>query len=61
MFWCKWGDNKVSKTYKVLIHGFRDSRPVRKLLACCLDMQNFRAKQAVLVAVFKAKAVHIRF
>ena len=42
------------------IHGFRDSVPVRKLYACCYDMQKFQAKQAVLV-VFKAKAVYIRF
>ena len=43
------------------IHGFRVSVPVRKLHACCYDMQIFRAKQAVLVVAFKAKAVDNRF
>ena len=41
----------------LVIQGFRDSVPVRKLHACCQDMQKFRAKQAGLVEVFKAKAV----
>ena len=40
-----------------LIHGFRDSVPVRKLHACCYYMQKFRAKQGVWIVVFKAKAV----
>ena len=43
------------------IHGFRDSVWVNKLYACCEDMQKFQAKQAVLVVVFKAKAVDDRF
>ena len=30
------------------IHGFRDYFPVRKLCACCQDMQKFLAKQAEL-------------
>ena len=37
------------------MHGFRDSFPVLKLRACCYDMQKNRAKQAVLVVVFKAR------
>ena len=45
----------------VVIYGFRDLVPVRKLHACCLDMQKFRAKQADLVVVFKAKAIDNRF
>ena len=43
------------------IQGFRDSTPVHKLHACCYDMQKFRTKQAVLVAVFKTKAVYNNF
>ena len=46
---------------KSVIHGFKDSVSVRKLHACCWDMQKFRAKQAALVVVFKAKAVYNRF
>ena len=42
---------------KETIHDFIDSVPVRKLHACCKDMQKFWAKQAVLVGVFKAKVV----
>ena len=44
-----------------VIHDFRDSVPVRKLHACCKDMQKFRAKQAVLVVLFKAKTADKRF
>ena len=42
----------------IRIHGFRDSVPVRKLHICCWDMQKLRAKQAILVVAFNAKAVH---
>ena len=39
------------------IHGFKDRVPVCKSHAYCEDMQKFQAKQAVLVAIFKKKAV----
>ena len=41
-----------------LAHSFRDSVSVCKLRACCWDMQNFRAKQAVLVLLFKVKGLY---
>ena len=43
------------------IHGFTDSVPLRKFQARCWDMHKFRAKQAVLVVVFKAMAVFNSF
>ena len=42
----------------LLIHGFRDSLPVCKLHTCCQDTQKLRAKQAVLIVVFKAEAIN---
>ena len=45
----------------MLIHGFRDSVPVRNLHACCSDMQKFRPKHPVLVAVFKTEAADHKF
>ena len=39
------------------MHDFRNSVPDRKLRICCWDMQKCRAKQALLVVVFKTMAV----
>ena len=39
-------------------HGFRGLVPVRKLRACCWDMQKSQAKQAFLVVLFKGKKVY---
>ena len=52
--------SKTQMRDALLIHGFRDSVPVRKLHACCYDTQKLRAKQAVLTVVFKAKAIYNR-
>ena len=43
--------------YDNVIRGFRNSVQVFKLHSSCHDIQIFRAKQAVVVAVFKAKSV----
>ena len=40
-----------------VMHSFRDSFPVCKLHTCCWDTQKFWVKQAMLVVVFKVKAV----
>ena len=37
-------ENFSEKVSETLIHGFRDSVLVRKLHACCYDMQKFRTK-----------------
>ena len=40
--WLKFNTTTVKQSSFIhLIHDFRDSVPVRKLHACCYDMQNF--------------------
>ena len=41
-----------------LAHGFRDLFPVRKVDACCKDMQKFWAKLTVSVVLSKPKAIY---
>ena len=43
------------KTKTLEFTGFRDSVPVCEFHACSKDTQNVRAKQAILVVVFKVK------
>ena len=57
----KYASNDHTRTWAIsIIHGFRDVAPVRKLHAHCCDVQNFWAKQAVLMVAFKLKAVFNR-
>ena len=60
MYWikCEFTELAVELTPRERMHDFRDSIPVQKLNDCSENMQKFRAKQAISVIAFKAKAIY---